>query len=120
MAEMRVLLSSVDAAARVHFYGEVLGLVLERSWDEPGNRGWMFIAGDEARIEVFENPDYATADAAGVGIGLQVTGVDALVARARTAGVPIAAEPADQPWGHRNARLVDPGGMLVVVFEPIG
>jgi lactoylglutathione lyase len=40
---------------------------------------------------------------------------DAAVARMRGASVTIVADPADQPWGERMARVLDPDGNLVHV-----
>jgi lactoylglutathione lyase len=42
---------------------------------------------------------------------------DGLVARLRAAGTPIVAEPADQPWGERIARVLDPDGTTVIIGQ---
>jgi lactoylglutathione lyase len=42
---------------------------------------------------------------------------DAAVERLRSAGVEIVEEPADQPWGERVARVLDPDGNLVIIGE---
>lgn len=46
-----------------------------------------------------------------------VDAVDPLVERLRAAGVTIAAEPADQPWGERTARVLDPDGHVVMLGQ---
>jgi lactoylglutathione lyase len=43
---------------------------------------------------------------------------DSAVERLRAAGVTVAEEPADQPWGERVARVLDPDGNLVIVGQP--
>jgi lactoylglutathione lyase len=118
MAEMRILLPTADPTARVRFFGELLGLPLERSWDEPDNRGWVFIGGAEARIEVLVNPHYPLAGAGGAGLVLNVVGIDDLVARLAEAGVEIIQPPTNQPWGSRNAAVLDPEGLMVVLNMP--
>ena len=40
---------------------------------------------------------------------------DALVETSRAAGVTILAEPVDQPWGERVARVADPDGNVVII-----
>jgi len=40
---------------------------------------------------------------------------DAMVEKLRVAGVSIVAEPADQPWGERVARVHDPDGIEVIL-----
>ena len=40
---------------------------------------------------------------------------DAAIERLRTRGVQITEEPADQPWGERIARVMDPDGNRVIV-----
>jgi lactoylglutathione lyase len=42
---------------------------------------------------------------------------DALVERLRSVGVTITEEPADQPWGERVARSLDPDGNEVVIGQ---
>jgi uncharacterized glyoxalase superfamily protein PhnB len=45
---------------------------------------------------------------------------DALVDRLRAAGVRVTEEPADQPWGERVARVLDPDGNEVIVGQKLG
>lgn len=42
---------------------------------------------------------------------------DAAIARLRAAGVTVTEEPADQPWGERVARVLDPDGNEVLVGQ---
>lgn len=50
---------------------------------------------------------------------LQVGDVDALVTHMRGAGVPVTQEPTDQPWGERDAVVLDPDGFPVFLTELI-
>jgi MerR family transcriptional regulator, thiopeptide resistance regulator len=52
----------------------------------------------------------ASLGAAGSGLVIHVTDVDAHCARARAAGAQIQLEPADQPYGHREYEARDPEG----------
>ena len=49
-----------------------------------------------------------------IGIGLAP---DAAVERLRHAGTKVTDEPADQPWGERIARVVDPDGNEVIIGQ---
>jgi len=48
---------------------------------------------------------------------LYVDDCDATTERLRAAGVTIAQEPEDQPWGERVARVLDPDGNLVLIGQ---
>ena len=50
-----------------------------------------------------------------ISIWVYATDCDAAVDRFRAAGVTITEEPADQPWGERVARVLDPDGNEVVI-----
>lgn len=45
---------------------------------------------------------------------------DALVERIRAAGGTITEEPADQPWGERVARVLDPDGNQIIIGQRRG
>ena len=44
-----------------------------------------------------------------------IVGTDDVDAGLRTRGVPVLAEPADQPWGERMAYVADPAGNPVML-----
>jgi predicted enzyme related to lactoylglutathione lyase len=117
MGDLRVLLpTTADAcAARVAFFTDVLGLAVERSWDEPGNRGWMIRVGETGFVEILDNPSYPPTGGTGVQLVVQVDDVDAVAAHADD----VVRAPHDTPWGHRAAQLADPGGVIVNVFTPL-
>jgi len=48
----------------------------------------------------------------------EVRDVDAAVLELRSAGVEIVQEPTDQPWGERDAMVLDPDGFPVLLTEP--
>lgn len=54
------------------------------------------------------------------GLGtFQVDDVDAVVERLRSAGYRIASEPTDQPWGVRDASVLDPDGNSLTLSSPL-
>jgi lactoylglutathione lyase len=120
MAEMRLLLACEDPTERVRFYGELLGLAIERAWDEPDNRGWIFVAGADARIEVLCNPHYEFGAPGGAALVLNVDDVIGICQRLIAAGITVIDPPTDQPWGARNAKVADPDGFVVILNQPLG
>ena len=70
------------------------------------------IGSDEIGIAGSED---ASEDPPRVAMWVYVDDCDAAVARLRAAGITIVDEPADQPWGERIARLLDPDGNEVIV-----
>jgi lactoylglutathione lyase len=46
--------------------------------------------------------------------------VDVAVAELKRSGVPVIAEPPDQPWGERVASVADPDGFTVHIGAAIG
>jgi predicted enzyme related to lactoylglutathione lyase len=115
VGELRVLLptSAEACGARVAFFVDVLGLSVERSWDEPGNRGWMIRIGESGFVEILDTPSSLHGGSDAVQIVIEVDDVDSIAARA---GAAVRREPYDTPWGHRAAQVVEPGGMVVNVF----
>ena len=50
---------------------------------------------------------------------LVVEDVDAVASGLRARGVPLLAEPADRPWGHRTVHVADPDGFVVEFAQEI-
>jgi uncharacterized glyoxalase superfamily protein PhnB len=60
--------------------------------------------------------------AKGIGVRLSIAvstpdGVDAIAARAKSAGIALKSEPRDTEWNSRAFELSDPSGFLVTVFS---
>lgn len=117
--ELFPILATADMPRALAFYRDLLGGVV--GYEFPGPDGM---------------PAYVALDigASHVGIGLQAAAdagrgprsmslwlytddCDAAVERLRAAGVTITEEPADQPWGERVARALDPDGNEVIIGQ---
>ena len=107
-----MVVTSASFEASLRFYGEQLGWPVTK--DFPGGR--IFGAGDEARVEILDEPGAAPSTAM---CAMQVDDVDALAARLAAAGVDVVQPPTDQPWGHRNMAIVDPNGLRFVFFHEL-
>lgn len=114
--EFRIILSPSDFDRSWSFYVDTIGLAVLRSWDE-GGRGGIVIVDGGSQIELLERSGDGTTDhPSGVRIAWQVEDVDAEAARLDELGVEIVDPPADQSWGHRNTRLLDPDGVPITLY----
>lgn len=103
-------------AESLAFYREVMGLGLIEEWTDFGH-GAVLSAGDVARVELIDDPSTDDSGAeAGAFLGLQVTNVDEVHARAIAAGTNIVAALQDRPWGGRGFAVRDPNGIGVNVY----
>jgi predicted enzyme related to lactoylglutathione lyase len=101
----------------VAFWAEQLGLDKVGGWDEGDDRGAMFAAADGI-VEVMYS---ATAPfiTDPVYVVYEVDDVEGWHARAVERGAPPGRWPEDVPWGHREASLLDPNGLIVTCFTKL-
>ena len=118
--ELFPILTTRDLEAALRFYRDLLGG--ELTYQFPGPDGAPAYVGlDLGRSHLGIGRDPAAPDPAGlpasrpVSLWVYVADCDASVASLRGAGVPVEAEPADQPWGERVARVRDPDGNEVII-----
>ena len=126
MSEIYPFLAVKDVEAAVAFYAEAFGAVEERE---------RMIAPDGTQVSVLvidgqhvgvatEAPDLATPSPETVGattvrISLHVEDADATQARAVAAGAREMFAVADQPYGLRQGRVVDPSGHHWLIAHPL-
>jgi lactoylglutathione lyase len=106
-----------DLQRSLAFYCDVLGFIPKDRWEANGVlKGVELLAG---RVTFWLGQDdwqKGRDRAKGQGFRLYCgTGqdIDALAARVRAAGVPLAEEPKDQSWGGRDFAVRDPDGFLI-------
>jgi predicted enzyme related to lactoylglutathione lyase len=73
---------------------------------EEADQNWNHRVGGRCRARDRHLADLAYADSC-----------DEAVERLRAAGATVTEEPADQPWGERVARVLDPDGNEVIVGQ---
>ncbi|MDQ2890338.1 MAG: VOC family protein [Gemmatimonadota bacterium] len=118
--------SAADYDAALAFYGNALGLSIERSWNRgESDRGTLFRAG-AALIEILPRSNARQALKAAhdqpmsnssVWLYLEVDDVDVAHERLQAHGASVLLPPTDEPWGHRRLRRCDPDGMIVGLFS---
>jgi lactoylglutathione lyase len=110
--ELFPILPTTDLPRALAFYRDLLGCRVS----------YRFPADDEpAYVGLELGPSHLGigADAAAAGgrfaLWVYAQDCDAAVEHLRAHGVPVLAEPADQPWGERMAEVADPDGNRVIV-----
>lgn len=123
--ELRVALTTADYQRLVDFYCTGLGLDPAAIWQNDGGQAMMLELGratlelfDERQAEVIDDLEVGARVSGPVRFALQVPDVHAAVERLVAHGATLVHEPVRTPWGDLNARLADPDGMQVTLFQP--
>jgi methylmalonyl-CoA/ethylmalonyl-CoA epimerase len=122
--QLRVALTTADHNRLMRFYCDGLGLEPDQVWTNEQGRAVLLPLG-RATLELFDEQQAATVDAIEAGqrlsgpvrLALQVPNLDEALARLAAHGAVIVHPPVVTPWGDRNARVQDPDGMQVTLFE---
>ena len=115
-----------DLPRSLRFYRDLLGFRVTFAHPEQGEPGFVALQlgeGAELALADVRDPEAvhlhgkAVRPTSGHGFELCVYAddVDDAVTALRAAGVPVLAEPADQPWGDRMAYVEDPQGNPVML-----
>jgi catechol 2,3-dioxygenase-like lactoylglutathione lyase family enzyme len=106
-----LFVSDVERAAR--FYRDELGL--EQVFESDGR-----LALSCGPIRLLLHPTEETArGVSNVELYFQVDDVDEAVSRLRAHGVGVLVEPTDEPWGERDAGVLDPDGYPVYLTQSL-
>lgn len=122
--ELRVALTSRDLERSLKFYSEGLGIGPAASWQDGGGQAVLLELG-KATLELFDEAQAAAIDGMEAGrrvsgqirFALQVPDVRAAVERLLAHGAVLVHEPVVTPWGELNARMQDPDGLQVTLFQ---
>jgi catechol 2,3-dioxygenase-like lactoylglutathione lyase family enzyme len=106
-----------DVHASLAFYRDVLGFTVGERWEEDGALKGVELLAGAARFWVAQD-DWQKGRERVKGLGFRLycstaQSIDALAARVKAAGVVLAEEPKDQPWGGRDFAVRDPDGFLI-------
>ena len=114
-----VMLYVKDVKRSTNFYHDLLGL--EIVFHHEGRTTFAF---GSSRIMI--HPGHGDEFPAtppnpigwGVALYLEVDNVDAAIAHLKNNNVSILQQPADQPWGERDAAVLDPDGYHIHLSQP--
>jgi catechol 2,3-dioxygenase-like lactoylglutathione lyase family enzyme len=122
--ELRVALTARDFERSVKFYCNGLGLEPAQIWNNGEGRAFILNMGN-ATLELFDEAQAETIDQIETGrrvsgqirFALQVPNLEAAVERLLAHGATLVHPPIVTPWGDYNARLQDPDGMQITLFQ---
>ncbi len=122
--QLRVALTTADHERLMQFYCVGLGIEPAAIWTNDQGKAVLLALG-AGTLELFDERQADTIDGLEVGrrvsgpvrLALQVPDLDAALARLTAHGATIVHGPVVTPWGDRNARVQDPDGMQVTLFE---
>jgi catechol 2,3-dioxygenase-like lactoylglutathione lyase family enzyme len=122
--ELRVALTTGDYERLLRFYTAGLGLEPAALWTSERGHAVLLELG-RGTVEIFDEGHAAEVDDIEVGrrvsgpvrFALQVPDLEAALARLRAQGAKVVHEPVLTPWGDKNARVQDPDGMQVTLFQ---
>ena len=122
--ELRVALTTADYDRLVRFYTVGMGLEPAQVWHN-GDGQAMVIDMGRATLEIFDEAQAEIVDGIEVGrrvsgpvrLALQVPDLDAALQRLLAHGASLVHAPVVTPWGDRNARVQDPDGMQITLFQ---
>ena len=122
ITELFPILSTPDLERALGFYRDLLGAVVSYSF--PGKDGQPVYVGVDlgaSHLGIGLHPELAAAPhPRPIGLWLYADDCEAVVERVRAAGATVTQEPADQPWGERVARVLDPDGNEVIIGQKLG
>jgi lactoylglutathione lyase len=114
------ILTTRELAPMLAFYRDLLGATVEYEFpgldDEPGYVG---LEVGTAHLGIGRDPDDVSAPSSRFSLWVYAEDCDAAVEHLRANGVTIVAEPADQPWGERLARVWDPDGNEILIGQRV-
>ena len=122
--ELRVALTTADYERSIKFYCDGLGIDPSALWNNNGGRALILDMGkatlelfDERQAEVIDQLEVGQRVSGQIRFALQVPDLNAAVERLLAHGATLVHEPVMTPWGDYNARLQDPDGMQVTLFQ---
>ncbi|GIK10137.1 MAG: hypothetical protein JETCAE02_00030 [Anaerolineaceae bacterium] len=122
--QLRVALTTSDYERLVKFYCDGLGMEPASVWNNDGGRALMLEMGqaalelfDERQAEVIDQLEAGERVSGQVRFALQVPDLQSALERALAHGATLVHPPVVTPWGDVNARVQDPDGLQVTLFE---
>ncbi len=122
--ELRVAITAKDFARLTQFYCDQLGLNPSQQWNNGKGQALVFDMG-KATLEVFDEGQAEYVDEIETGkrvsgpirFAFQVPDVKAACKRLSDNGIQALNPPTVTPWGDLNARIEDPEGMQITLFQ---
>jgi lactoylglutathione lyase len=114
--ELFPIISTPDLTRSLGFYRDLLGGTVTYEFAGPdGQPGYVGLDIGTSHLGIGHDPGLTDVPGRRMSLWVYVDDCDVMVERLGDSGVEIVAEPADQPWGERVARVRDPDGIEVIV-----
>jgi predicted enzyme related to lactoylglutathione lyase len=124
IVELRVALTTGDYERLVKFYCDGLGIGPAQFWNNGQGRALILNMGratleifDEAQAEAIDQIEAGQRLSGPIRFALQVPDLKAAMERLLANGATLVHPPVITPWGDYNARLQDPDGMQITLFQ---
>src|SRR5512147_2226028 len=122
--ELRVAITTADYERLLKFYAVGLGVEPAQFWQNGEGHAAILNLG-RATLEIFDEAQAQTIDEIEVGhrvsgqfrFALQVPDLQAALDRLLAHGVTLVHPPVMTPWGDTNARVQDPDGLQITLFQ---
>jgi lactoylglutathione lyase len=116
--ELFPILVTPDLPRALGFYRDLLDGKVEYRFPPEGDPDYVALEVAGGHLGIGRDPEAGTGhDGQRFSLWVYADSCDEAVERLRAAGVTVTEEPADQPWGERVARVLDPDGNLVIVGQ---
>ena len=115
--ELFPILTTGDLPRALGFYRDLLGFQVSYHFPPEGEPGYVALDLGQSHLGIGAGTDEngPAPDRTRFTLWVYADDCDAAVEHLRGHGVPVLAEPADQPWGERMAEVADPDGNRVIV-----
>ncbi|WP_432949069.1 VOC family protein [Kribbella sp. CA-253562] len=115
------IVTTADLDRLLPFYTDVLGGEQVYQFPPEGAPAYVSVQFGKASLGLGHDPDFqVTPGRPPIALWLYTDDLDGVVDRIRAAGGRITQEPADQPWGEREARAEDPDGNHLYLGQRTG
>jgi predicted enzyme related to lactoylglutathione lyase len=127
VAELRLVITVDDYERALAFYRDALGMPEYAAYEAPnGGRVTLLDAGratvelaDAAQADYIDEVEVGRRVAGRLRVAFQVPDAAAATERLAAAGAEVIALPTRTPWDSLNARLTDPDGVQLTLFEEL-
>jgi catechol 2,3-dioxygenase-like lactoylglutathione lyase family enzyme len=122
--ELRVALTTSDYERIVKFYCAGLGLEPAAIWNNDGGQAMMLNMGnatlelfDERQADVIDQLEAGQRVSGQIRLALHVPDLGSALKRLLAHGATLVHEPVITPWGDTNARVQDPDGLQITLYQ---
>lgn len=126
--QLRLVITVADFEGALAFYRDALGMREYAAYAAPnGGRVTLLEAGratvelaDAGQAEFIDEVEVGRRVAGPIRVAFEVPDAQSATERLAAAGAQLIAAPTRTPWNSLNARLIDPDGVQLTLFQELG